>query len=131
MAEILIKSKLQQSKIEVCSAGISALEGYPADPLACTIMQEQGHDLSNHRARQATQALLTRMDLILTLDQTHNNWVASRFPQLQGRTHKLGRWQGNADVADPYRKPRAAFDVAFADIQRYSDQWASFIIKAG
>lgn len=126
-----MKAKLQHSGVAVCSAGVAALEGYPADPLANAVMLEHGHDLSNHRARQATQALLTQMDLILTLDQTHSSWIANRFPQLQGRTYKLGRWQGNADVADPYRKPRAAFDQAFAEIQAYADQWTNRIIKTG
>lgn len=125
-----MKVKLEGSGIDVSSAGIAALEGYPADPLACSVMLEHGYELSTHRARQASQALLTQMDLILTLDQTHSNWIAGRFPHLQGRTHKLGRWQGNADIADPYRKPKEAFDRAFAEIQQHSDQWASFIIKA-
>jgi protein-tyrosine phosphatase len=130
MAEALMKAKLQRHGIDISSAGVAALEGYPADPLASAVMQEHGHDLSGHRARQASQTLLTQMDLILTLDQTHNGWIASRFPQLQGRTHKLGRWRGNADVADPYRRPKQAFDVAYAEIEQYSEQWANFIIKA-
>ena len=130
MAEILMKAKLQHYGMDICSAGIGALEGFAADPLASAVMLAHGHDLSNHRARQATQPMLAQMDLILTLDQTHNNWIANRFPELQGRTYKLGRWQGNADVADPYRKPKAAFDQAFVEIQAYSDQWISRIAKA-
>lgn len=123
MAEALLQSHLSNTSIQVISAGAAALVGYPADPLAQEVMQEHGHDISQHRAQQATQSLLTATDLILTLDETHSQWVRTRFPQLIGRTYKLGHWQGNADIADPFRKPKTEFEQAFLEISLYSNDW--------
>lgn len=130
MAEALLRSRLVETGISVCSAGIAALVGEAAEPFAQLIMQEHGYDISAHRAQQATQALLTSMDLILTLDQSHNEWIRLRFPQLQGRTYKLGRWSNNADVADPYRLPKTAFERSFLEISRYTDEWVKRIQSA-
>jgi len=67
--------------------------------------------------------MLTTMDLILALDQGHSDWIRAKFPQLQGRTHKLGRWRKNMDIADPYRRPLSAFERAFAEISSCSEDW--------
>ena len=69
------------------------------------------------------------MDLILTLDQTHCDWIQNKFPHLHGRTHKLGRWLNNVDIADPYRKPKQAFEQAYMEISHGTDSWVR-IIKA-
>lgn len=127
IAEAILRTKLSGGKYQICSAGIAALIDYPADPLAQAVALEIGEDLSAHRAQQASQALLASMDLILTLDNTHSEWIFKRFPEFQGRTHKLGRWRNNANVADPYRKPKAAFEQARSEIIQYVDDWAKRI----
>jgi protein-tyrosine phosphatase len=131
IAEGLLRSRLVETGISVSSAGIAALVGHAADPFAQQVMQEHGYDISAHRAQQATQALLTSMDLILTLDQSHSEWIRLRFPQLQGRTYKLGRWSNNIDVADPYGRPEAAFEQSFAEISQYTDEWLKRIPATG
>jgi protein-tyrosine phosphatase len=129
IAEALLKTSLTHNGCNIQSAGIAALVHHPADPSALEVAQEHGYDLSLHRARQATLPLLTAMDLILTLDQTHNEWIRTRYPQLQGRTFKLGHWRNNADIADPYRKPRQAFDQAFSAIRQCSEDWVKRIAQ--
>ncbi|WP_084183295.1 low molecular weight protein-tyrosine-phosphatase [Nevskia soli] len=130
IAEGLLNQRLQIENIQVCSAGTAALAHHPADPNAVLVAKENGLDISPHRGQQATQILLTSMDLILTLDQTHNEWIWSRFPHLRGRTHKLGRWRNQADIADPYRKPKAAFEQAFSEISMCVDDWITRIRPA-
>ncbi len=127
IAEAVLRKQVVSANIQVCSAGVAALVNHQADPLAQEVARDHGYDISTHRAQQATQALLTSMDLILTLDQTHSEWIRSRFPSLYGRVHKLGRWQNNADVEDPYRLPKAAFEQAYQDIERYCADWAKKI----
>jgi protein-tyrosine phosphatase len=124
LAEAMLRQRFSSSEVEICSAGIAALVNHPADPMAQQLAAENGLDISAHRARQATQEMLTSMDLILTMDQTHNTWIGSRFPQLQGRTYKIGRWRKNFDVADPFRKPKQAFQQAFNDINLCIEDWA-------
>jgi len=49
---------------------------------------------------------------------------------LRGRAHKFGRWQNNMDIADPYRKPQAAFEQAFQDIRISTENWIKRIIAS-
>lgn len=123
MAEALLRARLGGRVQQVASAGTGALIGYPADPFAAEVAAEHGLDLSAHRAQQATQPLLSSMDLVLTLDQTHSDWLNRQYPQLRGRVHKLMKWRENADVEDPYRRPREAFLQAFEDIEAGVEDW--------
>ena len=129
MAEALLIHRLAGKNIKVTSAGVAPLAGHPADPLAQLVMLQHGLDISAHRAQHATQALMTGMDVILTLEQFHSNWIHSRFPHLQGRVHKLGRWQNNLDIADPYRMPQEAFETAFIEIEKCVADWAERLVK--
>jgi protein-tyrosine phosphatase len=122
MAEGLLRAKLPPGR-EVSSAGLSALVGYPADPLAIEVMQDHGFDISAHRARQVVLPMLTHVDLILTLDRSHNNGLTTRYPQLRGRVHKLLKWRGDADVKDPFQQPKAAFEQAYEHIDHGVQDW--------
>jgi len=66
MAEGLLKRDLP--KIKVSSAGLDALVGYGADPIAVEIMAEQGIDIQSHRARMLTDNLVRQSELILVMD---------------------------------------------------------------
>lgn len=123
LAEILLQDRLRAAGVEVRSAGTGALVGYPADPLSVEVARDAGFDLSGHRAQQATLELLSAQDLVLTLDRGHSDWINTRHPQLRGRVHKLLKWQDDADVADPYQLPRAAFDQAWLAIERGVADW--------
>jgi protein-tyrosine phosphatase len=123
IGEGLLKARLHDRKIDISSAGIGALVGHPADPLAVEVAADHGLDISAHRAQQATSSLLSSMDLVLTLDQSHSDWINARYPQLRGRVHKIMKWHENADIADPYRQPKAAFEQAWTDIETGIDEW--------
>ncbi|MBX6419680.1 MAG: low molecular weight phosphotyrosine protein phosphatase [Nevskia sp.] len=130
MAEALLRERLRGDGVEVHSAGVAALVDRPADPLAQQVMAAHGHDISAHRARQATQAMLKSMDLILALEQFHDDWIRTRYPQFHGRVHKLSRWRGNADIADPYGGSRSAFEQAYEEIESCVEDWARRLLKA-
>src|SRR5271156_6032418 len=108
MAEALLQRQWPQRT--VFSAGVAAMVGCRAEPYAIEVMLERGFDISAHRARQATPALLTSAQLILALDQSHYDVICRSHPALRGRVHKLGRWRGNIDVPDPYLEPKSAFE---------------------
>lgn len=127
LAEALFRLRFADDGIQIYSAGTAALVNYPADPQARIVALEHGLDISEHRAQQATLPLLTTMDLILTLDRTHSDWIQTRFPQLLGRTYKLGRWRNNLDIADPYRRPQEAFEESFAAISECTEDWVKRI----
>lgn len=123
MAEALLRQALD-GRIAVASAGVTAPVGEPADPLACEVMAERGVDISAHRARQVDAALLAQHDLVLTMDSFHDEWLHKRHPQLRGRVFRLRHWCEDRTVEDPYRMPKAAFELAFDSISEGVAHWA-------
>jgi protein-tyrosine phosphatase len=106
--------------VSVSSAGIAALVGQPADPIAVELMRQRGLDLSSHRARQVTEQLVMAADMVIVMEQGHVKAIESAFPRARGRVHRIGRW-GGFDVPDPHRQPAAAFERALELIERGID----------
>ena len=123
MAEALLRHAVGTQGIQVGSAGTAALVGASADPVVRELMAERGIDVSAHVARQATHKLLARADLILAIEGANSQWVLDHYPALRGRVFKLSRWNGNADIADPYQGPRTAFEQALTDIEVAVTAW--------
>ena len=94
-----------------------------ADPHSESVCQEHGVDVSTHRARQITTAMLQEYDLVLALDAGHVSWLNSRYPQFRGKVHKLGKWRKDEDVPDPYRHPLAAFEHCFEQVEAMVEDW--------
>jgi protein-tyrosine phosphatase len=115
MGEAVLRARLPG--LQVSSAGIAALTGRPADPLAVAAMADRGIDLSGHRARQLTVKMVEESDLVLVMERPHVADVEALTPAARGRVQLLGRF-GRFEVADPYRRPRAAFDEALGLIER-------------
>jgi protein-tyrosine phosphatase len=119
MAEVVLADRLRRLGVTavVESAGIAALVGHPADPEAVALLAERGLDLSAHRARQLTPALIKSFELILVMDREHQREVEAMLPSARGRVQRLGHW-GDFEVPDPYRLGRPAFEHALALIDR-------------
>ena len=117
MAAAVFSHRLSAQETAVESAGIAALVGAPADPLAIALMQERGIDLSGHRARQLTPQIAGASELILVMEEGHVRAVERIFPPARGRVHRLGRF-GAFDVADPYGQQRPAFESSLSLIER-------------
>ncbi len=119
MAEVLLAERLRARGVSavVESAGIAALVGRPADPTAQALVAERGLDLSRHRARQLTPALIRSFELLLVMEAEQQRDVESILPSARGRVHRIGRW-GGFDVPEPYKQDRAAFERALTLIER-------------
>jgi protein-tyrosine phosphatase len=124
MAAALLTRRLsgRAPAARVESAGIAALVGQPADPIAVELMRQRGLDISGHRARQLTEPLTLAADMVIVMEQGHVKAIESAFPRARGRVHRIGHW-GAFDVPDPYRKPPAAFERALDRIQRGIDDF--------
>jgi protein-tyrosine phosphatase len=120
LAEVLLARELPQHR--VWSAGLSAMVGWQADASSLQIAQEQGLDLSGHRAQQVTSVMCQQADIILVMEQSHKTQLEQQFPVVRGKVFRLGQY-GNFDIADPYRQPREAFDTAWAAIERGLNDW--------
>jgi protein-tyrosine phosphatase len=123
MAEGLLRTRFARLGAgTVTSAGIHALVGRPADPLAVGLLAERGVDISAHRARQLTPDLLAASDLVLVMEDAHRRAIEGLSRASRGRVHLLGRF-GAFEIPDPYRRPAAAFAEALALIERGLDDF--------
>ncbi len=125
MGEALLARQLAGlAGMTVESAGISALVGYPADETAQDLLLEQGIDISAHRARQLTEALLRQADLVLVMETAQKKAIAALDPSARGKVYRLGEWN-NTDILDPYRQSRTAFEEALRLIQQGVADWSA------
>ncbi len=122
MAEILLRDRFKGEKIAVASAGLMALVGHAADPLAVTLMAERGLDATEHRARQITTELIQAAELVLVMEQWQQKELEKLYPQARGRVFRLGHWQ-KFDIIDPYRRGRECFEEALVAIDRGLNNW--------
>jgi protein-tyrosine phosphatase len=123
MAEGLLRARFAaRGRGSVSSAGISALEGRPADATAIALLAERGVDIAGHRARQLTPEILAGAELVLVMDAGHQQALERLAPAARGRVHRIGRF-GGFDVDDPFRRPRSAFERALGLIERGLDDF--------
>jgi protein-tyrosine phosphatase len=114
---------VKNSSVQVSSAGISALVDRPAVIEAQQIMSNHGIDISSHRARQITQDIALKAELILAMEDEHKHFVEKNFPNVRGRVFLLGKWHNNLEVFDPYRQPLKSFEYTFDLIEKTCQEW--------
>lgn len=124
MAEGLLKQALRGH--DISSAGLGALAGQPADPHAITLMQQQGIDISAHRARQLESWMVGAADLVLVMDAEQKRHLEQQHPLCRGKTYRLGE-SGKYDIADPYRQGLDTFRETAALIQQGVAGWVERI----
>jgi len=124
MAEGLLAHGLagHDPKVEVASAGISALVGYSAEPTAQALMLERDINISSHSACQLTPGMLQYFELVLVMEKRHIDAVHSISPIACGKTYLLGKWI-NEEVPDPYGGSHAEFEHALRLIDQSVDSW--------
>ncbi|MGN6512516.1 MAG: low molecular weight protein-tyrosine-phosphatase [Lysobacteraceae bacterium] len=125
MAEVLLRERLRGRGVVVESAGLAALAGRPVDPDAAAVLAARGLAADAHVARKLTPEMIAAADLVLAMDPRQLSAVRAIAPQARGKTFLLGKWIDEADVPDPYGKPREAFEQAFALIERAVDGWVA------
>jgi len=93
MAQGLFRKMIRSRKLtgmEIRSAGTSATEGAPSTPLARQVAWEQdGVDLSDHRARPLTRELLQQADIILAMSLSHARQIESMGRRFVRKTYLL------------------------------------------
>jgi|SRR6187402_294275 len=125
-AEYLLKEALGES-FTVSSAGISALVGKPADPMAMALLSEHGVDARPHAARQLTSAMLRDADLVLGMEKGHVAAMVRMAPEASGKIFLLDKWSGGRDVPDPYRQQREAFEHVYGRILEGITAWQRYL----
>lgn len=95
--DLLQKKGWSKEQVMVLSAGLAAVPGAPATPEAVKALEEQGLDLTEHRARGLTPELVEEASLILTMTREHKRRLFSWFPQHQHKIFTLGEYAGEEE----------------------------------
>ncbi len=82
---------------EGASAGLHAREGEPANVHACRVMEEMGLDLTGHRAKNITEAMVRDADAVLCMTGAHAAALAERFPALKRKIRPMP-----LEIPDPF-----------------------------
>ena len=106
MAEGLLRTYLPAH--ELFSAGLSAPQGEPADPLAIALMRQMDIDISAHRARNVAHWMMQEADLVLTMDSEQTKEARQRYPFAAAKIERLAE-SDDIDIPDPYRRGLGAF----------------------
>lgn len=113
LASHLLPERLRD-RVQITSAGVSALQGHPAEPNAIAAMSGIGIDISSHRARQITGGLVGGVDLILTMEAMQREMVQRLLFPKKGQVRLLTDFCPHSrepDIKDPYGGPLAVYQV--------------------
>ncbi|MES2218844.1 MAG: low molecular weight protein-tyrosine-phosphatase [Pseudomonadota bacterium] len=124
MAEGIFKQWLidHQSTIEVNSAGLSAVVGNSASRKAQALLKIRDIDISNHVARQLTDAQVRAADLILVMEEEQKKQIEGMYSYALGKVFLLGKWS-NFEVPDPYGGQVSDYEYAVTLIDKGLQDW--------
>jgi protein-tyrosine phosphatase len=104
--------------VEVDSAGVSGLDGYPAVPEAVSPLVERDVDISSHLARRLTRQMVESADLVVAMASEHRDAMARMAPSAADRTFTLKELVYLLDRQGPKRSggdPGERIAVAVSD----------------
>lgn len=110
--------------LSISSAGVDALVGQDIDEMSALVARDNGLDIEAHVARQLTPELCRTADLILAMSDNIMQQVFALSPESRGKVMLFGKWSGNVDIPDPYRKSKAVHEQTYALISESAQQWA-------
>ena len=90
-------------KVEISSAGSSAVDGLPASSPAIEVAGTHSIDLSNHRSTLLSRTLVKEVDLIITMGSKHRETVGIIEPSALDYTYLLTEFCDVecGDIPDP------------------------------
>ena len=124
MAEGFFAHQLTEnhSPINVRSAGLTAVINYPAESNALAVMKSHGIDISRHRARQLTEALVRQANFIFVMTKSQKINLERKFLIAKGKTFLLGHWQA-FEIPDPVNQSIEIFESVYKQIELAWQDW--------
>ncbi len=109
MAKVIAQQLMagRNLKIEIHAVGLGNVSASGASKAARFVIREMyGEDLLRaHRAEALTNALASRANLILAMEQAQVTTIRKTLPMVIGKTRTLKEFFGSSgDVDDPYRE---------------------------
>lgn len=132
MAQALLEdiAKERDLDIAVKSAGVFAFDGQSVSQEAVQALEEEGIDISSHRASMIHRELLEDSDLILTMAKSHKEALISKYPFLREKVFTLKEYAYGIeeDILDPFGQGLDVYRNTKAEIKRALDE---IIAKGG
>lgn len=125
-AEYALKAKAPA--LAISSAGLTAMVDQPADETGISVSKHRKVDMTGHIARQLRSEIIAGADLLLVMDDGHLARLLKKHPEARGKTFKLGKWLGNKNIVDPYKRPPDFFELVFTEIDKAIDSWLPHLV---
>jgi len=108
MAEAYLKKLLQKqhrTDIRVSSAGVMAMADMGASASTREVLVREGMDVAGHRSQRVTQELVDRSDIILVMEDVHEDQILQLAPEVKNRLFLLKEFakinDSNLNITDP------------------------------
>lgn len=119
----LQKSREKMDEWRVESAGTWAQPGQPAALNAQNALAVWGIDLSRHRSQLVSRIDLEMFNLILTMEEGHQEALRVEFPTVAKRVFMLSEMTGSRlAVPDPYGEDEANYQATAKIIDDYLER---------
>ncbi len=117
--------------MQVASAGTWAQEGSPASEGSAQAVRGRGLDLSMHRSRRLSVAMLEDADLVLAMEPEHRRTILELAPELVGRVAVLSDYLAQpGDAAIPVHDPFGGSMEAYEEVARRLEHHVNRILPA-
>ena len=134
MAEGLLKKALKDKNrvdVEVMSAGISAFGGQPATGETLNLLSKAGADMSVHRSQRISKIMLYSSDLILVMENIHEEHILGIVPAIRNRLYLLKEFakipELDLNILDPIGQSPAFYEMTFSAIKDAVDKVVSLL----
>jgi protein-tyrosine-phosphatase len=124
MAEGLLRKLLREQGVSgdfvVESAGTAPMPGAPATGASVDVCAAEGIDLRGHAARAVTKRIISRADLILTLEPVHRDRIMAAFPEAADKCFVITAYSDEgmeSGIADPIGLPLEEYQETFRQIE--------------
>jgi len=124
MAEQLFRKLVHDaglSHVHVESAGVSPALAMTLPEEAQQALKDEGVEPHPHRPKGLERKVLAAIDLILTMELRHKNFVLSQFPETKGKVYLLQEYAGGisnfSDVPDPIGGSVTQYRMTLAQIK--------------
>ncbi|HLR16404.1 MAG TPA: protein tyrosine phosphatase [Alcanivoracaceae bacterium] len=107
----------------ISSAGLVGLVGHDMDATAREVAEAHGLKCPPHSGRKLTRELCQQADLILVMEQRQRERVTQLAPEASGKTMLLGKWLGDKEVPDPYKRSRDVFEHVYTLMDNAVAEW--------
>ena len=124
LAAAALRANLESDaeRVEVSSAGTSALEGQPASAGTRDVAARGGIDLSSHRSSRVSAPLVRAADFVFVMEPLHRVAVEALGAPAE-RVHVLSEWpepgEPGLPVSDPFGASREAYEECWHRIQAH------------